>query len=284
MAAGVCRSRLDLRRDRRTHRLRHVIDPVGVKVERANRYRREIEQRLKAFEGIKAYKIRNDLEERGGRVGFRVSASEPESPPIEVALALGDFVHNLRSALDYLVGAMRIDGPTKDSAFPIFLRWVEQPSFRDRASKQLAGIPDEAKKRIEAMQPYEGRDTAGWRGLAALETLWNVDKHRTILLSTALVAPNYVWHRSAESQEIGIVQSLAPPDSEAHWWLPIDTGDQYGDPAFSVKVSLAKPRGFADDWPPWLSEWALESLMRMMHNTVQHQVLPQLQEFRNEGP
>src|SRR5213592_4917234 len=102
---------------------------------------------------------------------------------------LGDYVQNLRAALDYLVGAMRPDGPSRNSQFPIVLKRPKGPhGFKKRCCVYLHHVPDEAVQLIHWMQPYH---RPRWEGtfrnaLAALEVLWNVSKHRTLLVTTAV--------------------------------------------------------------------------------------------------
>jgi hypothetical protein len=269
--------------------------PIDLKIERADYHRKLLVAELQAFRDREPqpYLIREHGEEWNG-IRYRVlTAYQPERPPDIISLMLGDFLNNLRAALDYLVGEMRPDGPSKHSAFPICARRTSGPGhsgFLDVSKKKLAGIPDPAKERIERMQPYDRRygrprlERRHWDVLRVLETLWNIDKHRTVLLSTGLLAPKEVWHNRTDEEDSGIGFRFSPARDEADIWLPIDERDQRFNPRFLVEVALAKPRGFADDWPD--REWGedLGGLVDYMYRTVVWSVLPQLREFIQRGP
>ena len=220
-----------------------------------------------------------------GRPYRVVTAYAAENPPDCIPQLLGDFLTNLRSALDHLIGHMRPDGPSKTFAFPICSRKTGQHgSFMEVSGRKLADIPRPAKKIIEAMQPYDrrygrpSRRRVQFEALGYLETLWNIDKHRTILLATSLLSPDYVGHNRGSEEPSGIAWRRAPADGEAEWWLPIDNRDQTFHPHFGVEVSLAKPRGFADDWPG-IDGWAVDGLVDYMYRTVIWSVVPQLRKF-----
>lgn len=255
--------------------------PVDLKVERANQHRVELLAMLAAFRDREPYRIREDLKEWNGKPYRVITAHSPERPPEIVPLLTGDFINNLRSALDHLVGVMRSDGPTRTSAFPICDR---RGKFLAQRRSKLAGIPHPAKELIERMQPYDRRygrprrERSRWDALAILETLWNTDKHRAILLTSTLVAPDYLGHNRTGEQSAGIGFRVAPAGHEAEWWLPVDDRDQRFDPHFGVQVALAKPGGFAADWPE-LFDWPLDGLVNHLYSKVAHDVLPMFREY-----
>jgi hypothetical protein len=261
---------------------------VDLKIERANQHREELIANIKAFREREPYRIREQRKEWQGGLYRVVTAHQPEDPPDAIPLLLGDFVHNLRSALDYLVGAMRPDGPSRDSAFPICTRRGTANGFLNLSKKKLAGIPAPAKKRIKRMQPYDRRygrprlERVRWEALAFLETFWKVEKHRTILLASGFLAPDYVAHNRTGEQSSGIGHRTTPTGDEADWWLPIDSRDQTFDPHFGIEISLTKPRGYAEDWPS-IAGWALDGLVEYMYRTVQYEVVPALREFIQPG-
>ena len=257
---------------------------VGLKVERANHHRIELLQALRAYQESAPFVIREDRRERAG-LSYRVIVAHSLPVPDHVSLLLGDFVQNLRASLDYMVGALRRDGPSRQSAFPI-CRAPDGPSGFDNQSKtKLARISDEAKERIRAMQPYgsPGLVVEPYRALDGLHTLWNVDKHRSILVVEALVAPEFVGHNRLATEPSGIGFRFAPAGDEAEWWLPIDDRDQEFEPHFGVNVSLAAPQGFADDWLDWLEQWDIRGLVDYLYRTVRYQVLPQLEGFNTDS-
>jgi hypothetical protein len=107
------------------------------------------------------------------------------------ALLLGDAVHNLRTALNYLAFEVSIDDhgqltedEEKDVGFPIC---KDQPSWMSAAGQQLRFVSQEHLQVMESLQPFNNPDTvslpntpAGFHPLLALERLDIIDKHRTI--------------------------------------------------------------------------------------------------------
>jgi len=213
------------------------------------------------------------------------TAHSPEEPPSQVPLILGDFIHNLRASLDYAIGEMLPRGATKKSAFPITNKG--RKAFDEAAGRNLVGIPDPALEIIERMQPYRrGRPSPGrrnWNNLEILELLWNIDKHRSILLAVTVLSPEDARHNRSGEEPTGIGWAFAPADKQAQWAIALDGRDETFDPHFGVQVSLTKPRGFAKDWIPLLERWPLESLVTNLYTVVQQGVLPQLRQFMKPG-
>lgn len=98
--------------------------------------------------------------------------------PIRLSVLLGDCVHNMRSALDNLIcGLARTVDPycgCKGMAFPFR---ENQADWDANVQRNLAGVPQEACKIIEELQPW--RDTSSTPNpLLMLNKLSNIDKHR----------------------------------------------------------------------------------------------------------
>ncbi len=110
----------------------------------------------------------------------------------DVALTIGDIVHNLRSALDHLVYKLALQhrGGTltpkeeRDLQFPIA---DTAETFRKECNRRLQSIASTRRALIEQFQPYRGLDGRpdGWSGpyihqLRLLQKLSNTDKHRML--------------------------------------------------------------------------------------------------------
>lgn len=95
-------------------------------------------------------------------------------------LVFGDYVHNLRSALDHLVWAMAVNnlsGKEPSNAneinFPVADNY---PAFVDAPA--LRALTWEQATVIERFQPYRGGDAPN--PLRDLNAFWNDDKHRLV--------------------------------------------------------------------------------------------------------
>ena len=108
-------------------------------------------------------------------------------PPLEWSLIAGDFIQNLRAALDHLVWQLvRANGqkPTGGNAFPLFDQLPPKKRGhpeRQKWDRALAGVHPGAINFIELCQPYKGPDGPSRHLLAALRKLSNEDKHRTLI-------------------------------------------------------------------------------------------------------
>lgn len=111
------------------------------------------------------------------RVTVRVPNDIGYSLP-EMGLVAGDFIHNVRSALDVLVSSLlRLRGrPDASSNFPIVT--VDNQETRKSVKKALQGLSLEQKAIIKGLQPHHG--TYGSRFLISLRDLSNDEKHRIL--------------------------------------------------------------------------------------------------------
>jgi hypothetical protein len=109
----------------------------------------------------------------------------PELPgelPLEWGTIVGDFAHNLRSALDQLIWQLvlhRGGTPARRTQFPIFIR---RAPYRLRGRAMIEGVARKDRGAIERLQPFRAmrRPLAGADPLAQLARLSNTDKHRTL--------------------------------------------------------------------------------------------------------
>jgi hypothetical protein len=119
------------------------------------------------------------------QVGYIKILREPDPA---WGLVFGDFIQNLRAALDHLVWQMVIlcgNKPTGDNQFPICSTgtryWCARksgaPSVRDRT---LKGISEDYRAGIDSVQPY--RNVGGPKNapLDAIAHFSNADKHRVV--------------------------------------------------------------------------------------------------------
>lgn len=107
-------------------------------------------------------------------------------PPDSLASVIGDFLFNVRSALDHIVYRLVLmnepERASNRNAFPIC---SSADNFAEALKgKRLDGVPEKAVTLIESLQPYEGRENP----LRTLDDLHNVDKHKSLHLTTAVAS------------------------------------------------------------------------------------------------
>lgn len=114
-----------------------------------------------------------------------------DTVPKNAATIFGDYVHNTRSALDHLVGAVLHANRVKVRSYHSYPFCVSENRFRTYVSNRdptlegwscLEGFTDDQMEVVAMHQPYIGRDETEARRspLYLLHLAWNVDKHRRI--------------------------------------------------------------------------------------------------------
>lgn len=166
------------------------VDPIAgikAKLSRANTHLAEVE-RL-AFDFMNSEPTRVSLKARPETQDY-VASVRVTPVPLELAVAFGDAVQNLRATLDYMARALVVadgrdpkDGGRGSTQFPIHLTLPARP---------LAvhpGISDDALAIIERVQPYKSL-APDKHPLWRLQELSNHDKHR--LLHVTAISGSYL--------------------------------------------------------------------------------------------
>ena len=125
-----------------------------LKFGRAERHLQEVHDLLRSYLNPEPYAIRRDEDPNTG-LTFWITLQR--KPPAEIALAAGDCIHNLRSALDHIIYELSChhmhQAHVKGTAFPIFQNpdsWAatdkmrishqSDQSFRGNPITHFAGI------------------------------------------------------------------------------------------------------------------------------------------------
>jgi hypothetical protein len=109
-----------------------------------------------------------------------------ELPP-RFGVILGDYLSNLRAALDHAVNGIAGTSAGDYTKFPIV---ALKGKWRGTAKSDLEGVPRPCRTRIERMQPYHGHRRG--KRLLFLATLCNLDKHK-VLHSTTFLVYKGIW-------------------------------------------------------------------------------------------
>jgi hypothetical protein len=134
------------------------------------------------------YRFSTEIHDEGRRHIYRL-VEQPMLPPHWPAV-FGDFVHNLRSALDHLAWQLvklNRGSPNESTQFPI---WPNEFRYVDGAQKALwvsGGVSPAALGEIKAVQPYQRPDRLDFDFLWRLRNLDVIDKHRHLTFHAAAV-------------------------------------------------------------------------------------------------
>lgn len=159
---------------------------IQEKLDRAGEHLEALDGEVRTFLHSNPYSFSSEFEPESGYDLIKIHIEE--LPPLRWGVLLGDFVHNLRSALDHLVWQMvlAMGGTTSDATgFPILSTredWERRILIPQSRGKQhpLSGIDDRTLEDFEALQPYNTQGKDRRNGLAILRSLSNTDKHQVL--------------------------------------------------------------------------------------------------------
>lgn len=168
-------------------RARDGLAGIAAKVTRAREHLETLEAATQAFVEAQPHKLTFEFDQQSR--DYLIRAHVEHSPPVMLGVMLGDYLHNLRSALDHLVWQIVVaegNTPGRWNEFPIvaeeaqFRSGVLVPRQRGKRSP-LLGVGDQAVQIVQSCQPYHPPPEPGAVNLlAVLHDFSNIDKHRVV--------------------------------------------------------------------------------------------------------
>ncbi|MDA8373608.1 MAG: hypothetical protein M0Z91_05070 [Actinomycetota bacterium] len=200
---------------------------IRLRLERAEEHLNEIESLVGAFAAQEPFRLQ---EARDAQTGEWVYALELAlSPSDKIPVVVGDFLHNVRSALNYLlIGMLPTTKHHRSLQYPISLK---DPFGRDPATRRYldrdprvrrpwrilkSELQPGAYKIVWEFQPFSAGIRPGEVNmLAMLGQLSNADKHRRLaVVSQGLEDPGWVI-KTGDREAIRTVGGrVAPPGKE----------------------------------------------------------------------
>jgi hypothetical protein len=152
--------------------------PVFAKIERAEAQIDDLNTRIGAFFETSPYELASEIDPDGTQEVWRFKLTR--RLPHVLSVVAGEILHNLRSPLDQLAGAIALQSHRSEAGvcFP-FGRDVNEFETELRKQKKL---PPDAIALIRAAQPYRGGNNLLWQ----LHHLNRRDKHRVGLMPVNL--------------------------------------------------------------------------------------------------
>lgn len=165
-----------------------------LKYKRAEKHMVDIKREAERYASSNPYSFtRIKLSDSENKIVGRFQITEEPDPMITVIL--GDFVHNLRSALDYIVVACVPKKRRYNASFPIIFEdifakdksgnfVVNDSKRRDSFNSAIEDIHPEARAFIISIQSYQFSDMGippDVLSLGILSRLENADKHRQLI-------------------------------------------------------------------------------------------------------
>jgi hypothetical protein len=166
---------------------------INAKLDRADEHMKALEDEIGVYVDSYPYDYALEIDPDGGRYSVRVTIKAP--PPIRLAIICGDFIHNLRSTLEYGICAL-VPAITTSTQFPICkassgFQSIVTAAKRNRPGA-LTGLNPTGKlfAYVEKAQPYNGAHGIDSHPLWLLAQLSNADKHRAILTTAGSHTPS----------------------------------------------------------------------------------------------
>ena len=214
-----------------------------LKTARALEHLEALKVELKRFYDSSPYTITRFDNVESGRHVVRVQMKDVSD---RTAILAGDFVHNLRSALDHAVFSLAVHAtkavPKKRLQWPV----LETPN-NETLKQQTEGVPAEAVAIMESLQPYhQGAGDAFKRSpLWQLHKLDIIDKHRRVAIRLhgltchfpAAINPRS-WEIEKQELEDGHEVNLPPVAATLEMIPDLSPGVLFGDEAEGVTLDL----------------------------------------------
>jgi hypothetical protein len=163
--------------------MQHPLEAINWRLERADEHLATLNDELDAFVKHEERSIVGHFERDTSEYVFNFGGKLPDP---RLGLVVSEFAHHLRAALDNLVWQLvllRGGSPTRRTEFPIY---ESRERYRRSGRGALRGVSTDDRAAIEAIQPFEYRESPSQAYLALLAWLNNVDKHRFLHVGFAL--------------------------------------------------------------------------------------------------
>lgn len=167
------------------------MDDWWLKFGRAEKHMVEIKQEAMRYASSNPYSFtRIRLPDSQKEIRYRFHITQQPDPM--VAVILGDFVHNLRSALDYIAVACVPKQRRAKASFPILFQnifakdkngefVVKDAQLRRNVETATEGLQPKVRTLIIRLQPYHHGANAHRNILGIISRLENADKHRQLI-------------------------------------------------------------------------------------------------------
>jgi hypothetical protein len=159
----------------------HLLVGPKLKLKRARIHIAEIKSLLDQYNEPDPYEVRQEQDPQSGEIVASLVVKNPI--PIALSPIVGDAIHNVRCALDFLICDLARDNgkiPNENGGFPLSQNNAER--FKPgRVSKKIEGVCLRAERLIDLIKASE----KFYRPLHILNRLDNIDKHNSIVLVAA---------------------------------------------------------------------------------------------------
>ena len=248
-----------------------------LKLNRADEHMSDIEALTKPIRERREYPVIETMQPKRNAPEweYRLDLSGIQLPE-RLPILVGDYLFNVRSALDHLIVAIAPRKYRRKISFPVF---TTDPFARDEASRDYldaeaaarwlsltGGLPDDCIAALKVLQPYKAAalhgQVAEHHALALLSAFQNADKHRELV--DAVVGLHRVELHMGADEIIYAVPVFQDGTIVA-------TGSQKMDVKVKGTALIGLQRGE--------EIWSFDMLIRRLTAFVADELLPRLEPF-----
>jgi hypothetical protein len=168
------------------------IDSWWLKTDRAKKHLEEIESYARSYAKRGPYEIVGPGQPKKQRGVWIYRLHITEQPDPMLAVIAGEFLYDLRSALDHIAVALVPRRRRRWASFPVVNKdiWekdaagnyvIANDKARSSFDRAIQGAPTEAVAIIKQLQPYHVRGADEVSFVGFLSSLQNADKHRNLI-------------------------------------------------------------------------------------------------------
>ena len=206
----------------------------------------------------------------------RIVFTRHREPPVALSLILGEFLHELRAALDNALYAVAIidsgqNPPPNASA----LEWpicADEKSWEGHRRRRLAALSTELQDTLHAIQPFQAEHPS-WNCLRILNDMTRIDRHRAVHFVTSFASNGWLKHDRHLVSDLEVYPGPVSSDGTVAtftWLGDFDITPDYldGHTEFDVEVAGVE-LGPSPNGPEPVRPWGtLEKRLRALHRAV----------------
>jgi hypothetical protein len=247
------------------------VDAVGARLDRCVDHFEAFRVTWDEHLSTRPHEVHIEVDDLGcGRIVF----TRHREPPAELSLILGEFLYELRAALDNALYAVAIidsgqDPPPNASA----LEWpicADEQSWERHRRHRLNGLSTELQDALHAIQPFQAEHTS-WNCLRILNDMARTDRHRAVHFVTSFASNGRIKHDRNLVRDVEVFPGPVAPDGTLAtftWLGDFDISPEYldGDTEFDVEVAgVERVPARTELVRPW---GTLEKRLRALHGAV----------------
>lgn len=206
----------------------------------------------------------------------RIVFTRLREPPAQLSLILGEFLYELRAALDNALYAVAIidsgqNPPPKASA----LEWpicADEQSWERHRRRCLDALSTDLQEALRAIQPFQA-EFPSWNCLRILNDMARIDRHRAVHFVTSFASKGWMKHDRDLVKDLEVFPgpiSLDGTLATFRWLGDFDISRDYLDGGTEFDVEVAGVElGPGPNTPELVRPWGtLEKRLRALHRAV----------------